>query len=60
MEVIERLCSRVAIIHQGRLVGEGTLAELRAMTHTSSDSSLEDIFLKMVDARVDAEALSWL
>ncbi|HZP80123.1 MAG TPA: ABC transporter ATP-binding protein [Chthonomonadaceae bacterium] len=60
MEVIERLCSRVAIIHQGRLVGEGTLAELRTMAQTASDSSLEDIFLKMVDARVDADALSWL
>jgi ABC-2 type transport system ATP-binding protein len=60
MEVIERLCTRVAIINQGRLVGEGTLAELRAMAQTASDSSLEDVFLKLVDARADAETLSWL
>lgn len=60
MEVVERLCTRVAIIHHGRIVGEGTLAELRAMAHTGGDSSLEDIFLKLVDARVEDEALSWL
>jgi ABC-2 type transport system ATP-binding protein len=60
MEVIERLCSRVGIIHQGRMVGEGTLAELRAASQSSGDSSLEDIFLKLVDARVDEETLSWL
>jgi|SRR5579871_3061431 len=60
MEVIERLCSRVAIIHHGRIVGEGTIPELRAMAQAGGDSSLEDIFLKLVDARVDNEALSWL
>ncbi len=30
MEVVERLCTRVAIINHGQIVGEGTLAELRA------------------------------
>ena len=38
MEVIERLCTRVAIINQGRIVGEGTLAQLRAMAHADSAS----------------------
>ena len=33
LEVVEKLCTRVAIIAQGRLVGEGTLDELRAQTH---------------------------
>ncbi|HZT44413.1 MAG TPA: ABC transporter ATP-binding protein [Chthonomonadaceae bacterium] len=60
MEVIERLCSRVAIINHGRIVGEGTIPELRAMAQAGGDSSLEDIFLKLVDAHVDNEALSWL
>jgi ABC-2 type transport system ATP-binding protein len=60
MEVVERLCTRVAIIHHGRLVGEGTLAELRARMEAGGDSSLEDIFLKLVEARVDEETLSWL
>lgn len=29
MEVVERLCTRIAIINKGRIVGEGTVAELR-------------------------------
>ncbi|MFZ1049169.1 MAG: ABC transporter ATP-binding protein [Candidatus Sulfotelmatobacter sp.] len=30
LEIVERLCSHVAIIHQGRLVAHGSLEELRA------------------------------
>lgn len=45
LDVVEKLCSRIAIIAQGKLVGEGTLEELRARTH---DSSLEDIFVRLV------------
>ncbi len=60
MEVVERLCTRVAIIHHGRIVGEGTLAELRAMAQATGDSSLEDIFLKLVGAQVGEETLIWL
>ncbi len=60
MEVVERLCTRVAIINRGRIVGEGSLAELRAKAQAGGDSTLEDIFLKLVEARVDDETLSWL
>jgi ABC-2 type transport system ATP-binding protein len=60
MEVVERLCTRVAIIHHGRIVGEGTVAELRAQAEAGGNSSLEDIFLKLVEAREDEAVLSWL
>jgi ABC-2 type transport system ATP-binding protein len=60
MEVVERLCTRVAIIHRGRIVGEGTIAELRANAEAGGDSSLEDIFLKLVEAKVEDETLSWI
>ncbi|HEY3377151.1 MAG TPA: ABC transporter ATP-binding protein [Armatimonadota bacterium] len=60
MEVVERLCTRVAIINAGRIVGVGALAELRAMAEAGGDSTLEDIFLKYVNARVDDESLSWI
>jgi ABC-2 type transport system ATP-binding protein len=30
LEIVERLCSHVAIIHHGRLVAQGSLEELRA------------------------------
>ncbi|MGE5586744.1 MAG: ABC transporter ATP-binding protein [Clostridia bacterium] len=45
MEVAERLCTRVGIVNHGRMVGEGTIQELRALVH--ADESLEDIFLKV-------------
>ena len=60
MEVIERLCTRVAIINQGRIVGEGTLDQLRTMAHADSGTSLEDVFLTLVDARAEPETLTWL
>jgi len=60
MEVVERLCTRVAIINRGRIVGDGNLAELREKAKAGGDSTLEDIFLKLVEARVDEETLSWL
>ncbi len=60
MEVVERLCTRIAIINRGRIVGEGTMAELRRNFEAGGDSSLEDIFLKLVDAKTEDEVLSWL
>lgn len=60
MEVVERLCSRVAIINRGRIVGEGDLAELRTKAEAGGDSSLEDVFLKLVEAHPGEETLSWL
>jgi len=55
LEVVERLCDRVAIIHQGRLVLSGTMAELR-----SGSETLEDIFVRVVGAERPAETLDWL
>jgi ABC-2 type transport system ATP-binding protein len=44
LEVAERLAQRIGIIQQGRLIAEGTLAELRERT---SGASLEDVFLQL-------------
>ena len=61
MEVVERLCTRVGIISKGKMVGEGSLSELREKAQTGGDASLEDIFaMKLVEAHVDEETLSWL
>ncbi|GAC1335413.1 MAG: ABC transporter ATP-binding protein [Beijerinckiaceae bacterium] len=45
LEVAERLADRIGIIHQGKLIAEGTLAELRA--HVGRGASLEDVFLDL-------------
>jgi len=44
MDEAERLCDRLALLHQGRLVSEGTLEELRARTGCSS---LHEMFLQL-------------
>jgi ABC-2 type transport system ATP-binding protein len=55
LEVVERLCDRVAIIHQGRLVVDGDIAGMRQGSET-----LEDIFVRVVGAERAAEHLTWL
>lgn len=55
LEVVERLCDRVAIIHEGQLVMEGEMAGLRGGSET-----LEDIFVRLVGADRAAERLDWL
>lgn len=55
LEVVERLCDRVAIIHQGKLVREGSMAELRASSET-----LEDAFVRAVGVERTSETLDWL
>jgi ABC-2 type transport system ATP-binding protein len=46
LEVAERLAQRIGIIRQGRLIAEGTLAELRERTQ---GGSLEDVFLQLTE-----------
>lgn len=48
LEEAERLCDRFGLMHQGRLVREGTLAELRRDT---GSPNLTDMFLKLVNMR---------
>src|SRR5262245_63572307 len=50
LEIVERLCSHVAIIHKGRLVAQGSLEELRAgiSGETGSKTTLEEVFLSIV------------
>jgi len=36
LEIVERLCSHVAIIHQGRLVAQGSIESLRAGVEAQS------------------------
>ena len=44
LEVAEKLCDRVGIIKQGKLVKEGTIEEI------AGDKSLESLFLELENA----------
>jgi ABC-2 type transport system ATP-binding protein len=55
LEVVERLCDRVAIIHEGRIVREGAMQDLR-----SGSETLEDVFVRVVGAEREFQRLDWL
>jgi len=46
LSVVEELCRRMAILHQGVIVAEGTLDDLRVKAQMEG-GSLEDLFLKL-------------
>ena len=72
LEIVERLCTHVAIIHRGELIANGSLEELRAGVHTQADTddgetrlTLEEIFIRVIGKESGTEAqpeqeLSWL
>ncbi len=47
LDVAERMADRIGVIAQGRLIAEGTLAQLQAQAG-QGDASLEDTFLALV------------
>ena len=72
LEIVERLCTHVAIIHRGKLIANGSLEELRSGVHTQSDQegqigrlTLEEIFIRVIGRQEGAitppeQELSWL
>jgi len=48
MSEAEKLCDQIGIIDRGRLLAEGTLAELRAQF---AANDLEDIFVRVVEGQ---------
>jgi len=54
MSEVEKLCDTIGIIQSGKLLAEGTLAQLR---DTYGETDLEEIFVKVVTPHyVPAEA----
>ena len=58
LEVVERLCDSVGIIHRGRLIAQGTLSDVM---RASGAATLSDAFVKLVgEGRGVTRALSFL
>ncbi|MBL8766463.1 MAG: ABC transporter ATP-binding protein [Planctomycetes bacterium] len=61
LELVERMCSRVLVLHRGRLRALGTLEEIRAVADKGADATLEDVFFALTEGApesptgVDAE-----
>jgi ABC-2 type transport system ATP-binding protein len=47
LDVVERVCERVVIVHEGRIVADGSVAQLRERT---GEESLERVFNKLTAA----------
>ncbi|MGI9069029.1 MAG: ABC transporter ATP-binding protein [Pyrinomonadaceae bacterium] len=69
LEIVERLCSDIAIISQGKLLAAGSLDELRKGIHMDGDGqqtgpiSLEEYFIHIVGGdrhSSEEEVLQWL
>jgi ABC-2 type transport system ATP-binding protein len=54
LEVAETMCDRIAILHGGKIVANGTLAEVQAQT-ASEDLGLEELFLKLTGGMRDQQ-----
>ena len=60
LEVAERVCDRVGILDQGRLIAVGTMEALRTQARSSAETTLEDLFLQLTGGETVAEMASLL
>src|SRR5579872_640772 len=47
LEIAQAICTRIAILHHGHILAEGTMDQLRQTANADSGESLEDIFLEL-------------
>ncbi len=59
LEIVERLCDHIGVIAKGRLVAQGTMADLH--TGAGGQGTLEEIFIRLVGGdRTERQALDWM
>ncbi|ELZ95953.1 ABC transporter ATP-binding protein [Haloferax mucosum ATCC BAA-1512] len=51
---VELVCDRIGVLHRGRLVAEGTVDELRDAAGADDDAVMEDVFVELTDAPIEA------
>jgi ABC-2 type transport system ATP-binding protein len=56
MEIAEELCDRIGIINRGRIVGIGTIEELRTQSNKIG-ARLEDVFLRLTEQDTSVEEI---
>ncbi|HEX4167585.1 MAG TPA: ABC transporter ATP-binding protein [Bryobacteraceae bacterium] len=59
LEVVERLCTQVAIVDRGKVIARGTMDELREQA-TAGAATLEEIFVNLLHAERYSGSLNWL
>jgi len=56
LEIAEKMCDRIGIINNGRLIAEGTMDELRTLAKDER-ATLEDLFLQLTAEGEDIEEI---
>lgn len=59
LEIAERLCNRVVVIHKGKQIAAGSLKELQEQTK-SPGGNLEDLFLQLTGGERYTELLKYI
>jgi ABC-2 type transport system ATP-binding protein len=60
LEIAERVCDRIGILDQGRLIAVGSMDELRQQAHSAAGATLEEMFLRLTGDGETAEAAAML
>lgn len=60
LEMAERLCDEIGVIHEGRLVASGTIEDIKHLRQMGADARLEDVFLQVVGAEQQKTPPSFL
>jgi ABC-2 type transport system ATP-binding protein len=60
LEVVEKLCTRVGIIDQGRLLALGSVPELGVQAGLGPDASLQETFVKLLGRETRTGDLDWV
>jgi len=55
MDEADRLCDIVAIMRNGKIIAQGTPAELKAMCSGGGEVSLEDVFIELTGRKIEDE-----
>ena len=50
LDLVERLCDRMLVLHRGRAVAIGSLDEIRSAAGSSASGSLEEVFFAITDS----------
>lgn len=58
LDTAEHLCDRIIILQRGRVLAEGSLAELHESAKMGRDASLEDVFLTLTEESGSLETTS--
>jgi ABC-2 type transport system ATP-binding protein len=60
LEVVEKLCTRLAVIDRGRIRAMGTVKDLREAAGMPPDASLNDVYDKLIGREAKGGDLDWV